>query len=107
MARKKNNSRPARWAAAVTEAQRALSALDEAYSKMESALSAMSDVRAEYEEWKDALPENLQASALGEKLEEVCNLDIPDDARDSTYADLEEIIGQAESIDLPLGFGRD
>jgi hypothetical protein len=48
-------------------------------------------LQQEYQEWYDNLPENLQSTALAEKLEAVCNLDI------------EEIV----HIELPLGFGRD
>src|SRR5262245_55044631 len=48
-------------------------------------------LQQEYQEWYDNLPENLQDTALAQKLEAVCDLD------------LEEIV----SIELPLGFGRD
>jgi hypothetical protein len=62
-------SRPQRWADAVDT----LRALQE-----------------EYQEWFDTLPDNLHASSLAEKLEEVCSLDL--DQLD---------------VDLPRGFGRD
>jgi hypothetical protein len=77
-------SRASRWAAACGQA--------------EEALSNLKDLQEGYEEWKDSLPENLQSSAVGEKLEEVCGLDI-----NSAI----ELIGECEGIDLPLGFGRD
>jgi hypothetical protein len=48
-------------------------------------------LQQEYQEWYDNLPENLQDTALAQKLEAVCELDI------------EEIV----NIELPLGFGRD
>jgi hypothetical protein len=48
------------------------------------------ELQAEYQDWLDNLPESLQASALAEKLEDVCSVDI--DALD---------------VELPLGFGRD
>lgn len=80
----KTQSRAARWADA---ASRALAALED-----------LKGLQEEYEEWKDNLPENLAGSALGEKLEAVCDLDI-EGAIDT--------INEADGIDLPLGFGRD
>lgn len=77
-------SRPKRWADA---ASRALAALEE-----------LKDLQGEYEQWRDGLPDNLQQSTLAEKLDEVCDLDL-DSALDTA--------GEAENIDLPLGFGRD
>ena len=62
-------SRPQRWAAAV---------------------ETLRELQAAYQDWLDNLPESLQSSALAEKLEEVCSVDI--DALD---------------VELPLGFGRD
>ena len=55
-------------------------------------------MQKEYEEWKDNLPENLQQSPVGEKLEAVCDLDIEGAI---------EMVSEAEGLDLPLGFGRD
>jgi hypothetical protein len=55
-------------------------------------------MQEEYQEWRDGLPENLQASALGEKLEAVTGIDL-----ESALAAAEE----ADGADLPLGFGRD
>ena len=63
-------SRPQRWADAV---------------------ATLRELQAEYQEWLDNLPANLQDTPLYEKLEAVCALD------------LEEL----ETIELPLGFGRD
>lgn len=100
-------SRPKRWAEAVTKAQAALVALDAAFGDLESALSDLGEVKQEYEDWKDGMPENLQSSPLGEKLEAICDLDIPDDPREQSYSDLDTLVGEAEGMDLPLGFGRD
>lgn len=77
-------SRGARWADAAGAAT--------------AALTDLQDIQQEFEEWKDNLPENLQQSALGEKLEAVCNIDI---------SSALEAAEEAESADLPLGFGRD
>jgi hypothetical protein len=70
----------------------------EACSVANVALSTLNDLKTEYEEWRDNLPENLQSSTLGEKLEAVCDLDI-----DSVL----DMIEEAENLELPLGFGRD
>jgi len=79
-----STSRPARWAKAVSVA---LAALEE-----------LREMQGEYQEWRDNLPENLEGSALAEKLDAVTELDL-----DSAVDALEE----AESTDIPLGFGRD
>jgi hypothetical protein len=82
--RQRPKSRSARWTDA---AGAALSALEELQS-----------IQQEFSEWRDNLPENLQSSALGDKLDTVCDLDI-----DSAL----ETVQDAESADLPMGFGRD
>jgi hypothetical protein len=87
-------SRPARWRSAVAAASAARDQLIDA-------LDALEEIRQEYEEWKDNLPESLQSSALYEKLVTVCDLDF-ESAKDGF-----DIIDEAEGMDLPLGFGRD
>lgn len=82
--RKRAPSRATRWAEAAGDAV--------------DALQRLRDLQSEYEDWKDNLPENLQGSTLGEKLEAVCDLDL-DGALDTAT--------EAEGLDLPLGFGRD
>jgi hypothetical protein len=77
-------SRAARWAEAVGVAQ--------------TAIQKLLDIQYEYQEWYDQLPENLQSSPTGERLESVCDLDI-----DGAFGTLEE----ADGVDLPRGFGRD
>lgn len=84
MAKKKSNSRTARWAEAAQDAL--------------SALQVLEDLRSEYESWRDNLPENLQNSALGEKLNAVADLDI------QSAIDVAE---EADNADLPLGWGKD
>ena len=54
------------------------------------AVETLRELQEEYQDWLDNLPENLQSTALAEKLEAVCEVDV--DQLD---------------IDLPLGFGRD
>lgn len=82
MAEKK--SRGARWSEAASQALNALQELQE--------------IQEEYQEWLDNLPENLQSSALGEKLQAVCDIDI-----EGAVSAAEE----ADSAELPQGFGRD
>jgi hypothetical protein len=107
MAKKKvSNSRPARWSRAVDAAQTALGKMQEAQSEMESAFEELNDLKGEYEGWKDGLPENLANSTIGEKLSAICDLDF-DGIGEKTLDDIEQLIGEAESMDLPLGFGRD
>lgn len=107
MVKVRQQSRPKRWLAATNEARKALDALDAAYSELEMALGSLKEVQDEYSDWKDNLPENLSSSNLSDKLETICNLDIPDDPRDTSYSDLDDLIGEAEGADMPMGFGRD
>lgn len=80
----KKESRSKRWARASSVAR--------------DAVSELLDIQSEFEEWRDSLPENLQQSAVGEKLETICDLDIQG-AMDT--------LDEAENTDVPLGFGRD
>ena len=80
----KRLTRGQRWAQAASDAL--------------AALELMSEIQSEYQDWLDNLPENLASSALGSKLEDVCNLDI--EGAKST-------VEEAEGMDMPLGFGRD
>lgn len=93
----RKQSRLDRWSESASEARTALDSL-------RSALEALNEVKAEYEEWRDNLPENLAQSALGEKLNAVADLDF--DA-DGLLSEADNAIGEAEGADLPLGFGRD
>lgn len=90
----KQPSRSARWMEAVGEARVNL-------DNLRDCLERLNEIREEYEEWQGNLPENLQSSALGEKLEEVVNLDF------DVLSEVETAIDNAEGIDLPQGFGRD
>jgi len=63
-------SRPQRWSDAVAE---------------------LVTLQAEYRDWLDTLPENLENSATAEALRSICDLDLSD----------------LESIEPPRGFGRD
>lgn len=84
VAKAKKMSRGDRWCNAASEAV--------------SALETLSEIKQEYQDWYDNLPENLQQSAVGEKLSAICDLDI-ESALDTA--------NEAKDADLPLGFGRD
>ena len=55
------------------------------------AVATLAELQEHYEEWWGKLPESLQQTALGEKLQAVTELDL-----DSLQA-----------VEPPLGFGRD
>jgi hypothetical protein len=90
-----HKSRPKRWAAAAA-------LLSEAVSSAQDALAQLEDLKSEYQDWHDGLPENLASSPVAEKLEAIIDLDF-----ESAVADLESLAGEIENIELPLGFGRD
>lgn len=77
-------TRSARWLDAIGTARQGLEALKE--------------LQEEYQDWRDNLPENLDASPTAEKLDTIIDLDV-----DGALTTVEE----AEGCDLPRGFGRD
>ena len=104
---KKQPSRAERWAQAIAGCTAALDKLADACSDLESAVQELVDVQGEFEAWRDNLPENLANSALGEKLEAICDLDL-DSVLNSVDVDAARgVIDEASGLDLPLGFGRD
>jgi hypothetical protein len=44
--------------------------------RWKDAVETLRELQEEYQEWLDNLPENLQSTALAEKLDEVCSLDL-------------------------------
>lgn len=70
----------------------------DAAMRAEDALQELLDIQAEFESWRDNLPESLQSSPVGEKLETICDIDIQS-ALDAA--------GEAKDAEPPLGFGRD
>ena len=56
-----------------------------------AAVAALVDLQEEYRTWLDSLPQNLESSRLGEKLQEIVELDLD----------------ELQAIDPPRGFGRD
>ena len=80
----KIQSRPQKWSNAVADAL--------------SAVGELLEIQQEYEEMLDNLPDGLENSSFGEKLQEVNDIDIQGMA---------DILNESEDVDLPLGFGRD
>jgi len=78
-------SRPQRW-------QQSINQILEGLSELQS-------LREEYSDWKDNIPENLESSALYEKLEAIVD--------GQEIDDLEQAISEVEGLELPKGFGRD
>lgn len=105
----KKLSRPQRWAAAVSAAQSALENVRTANADLTTALEDLRSIQEEYQEWRDNLPENLQNGTLGEKLEAVAELDVEGVSEnvETACSEVEEVISEAESAELPQGFGRD
>ena len=77
-------TRPERWAKAV--------------EAMRKGFDELMELREEYGEWRDGLPENLESSAVAEKLDAVGDLDL-----DS----VEGVLDEADGMDVPRGWGRD
>lgn len=91
-------SRAKRWAGACAKAAQALDAAA-------AALAELREVQEEYEGWRDNMPEGLQGSPTGEKLEAVCDLDI--EGQVSAVEEAKGVVEEAEATDLPLGWGKD
>lgn len=106
MARAAQPSRPKRWMEAAGKAKEAIEAAREQLGEVESALDELRSIQEEYQEWKDNLPENLQQSALAEKLDQVCSLDF-DLGVEDLLNDIDTVVSEAEEVELPRGFGRD
>lgn len=102
----KQQSRPARWASAVSDARNAFDTVRSELDTLVNALSELDDVKSEYQDWLDNLPENLQDGPTAEKLTEVTELEFEFDP-DDMLSEVDEAISNAENVDLPRGFGRD
>ena len=55
------------------------------------AVQELVDLQAEYQAWLDNLPDNLESSAVAERLEAICDLDVD----------------SLQDLEPPRGFGRD
>ena len=59
--------------------------------RWQDAVRTLLDFQDEYQAWLDNLPDALQESALAQKLEAICGLDL----------------AELESVEPPRGYGRD
>ena len=80
----KRRSRAVQWQNAASDAQQGIEELME--------------LQADFEAWRDGMPDQLQTGPTFDKLEEVCNLDLQG-ALDA--------VTEAADVDLPMGFGQD
>ena len=89
-------------------------------AQWEEAVETLIGLQEEFQEWQENLPENLASSALAEKLDTICNLDLnslryvgalPETQAEATSENLREVCGidlsELEYAEVPLGFGRD
>lgn len=96
---------------------------------LEDALEELRGLKEEYSEWLGNLPENLQQSPLGEKLQAIDDLDLEPSLEDldvrldnneitsnvspdivasgMSLDEVRSVIDEAEGMDLPRGFGKD
>ncbi len=89
-------SRPQRW-------EHAAQAAAEAFAQLQSALEELIGLQQEYGEWKDTLSEkNQENTPTYEKLDAVCDINI-----EGCLSDMEQVVGEVDSVELPRGFGRD
>lgn len=127
-------SRPKRWEHSVSSAKALLEEyknkldyvndtinsyvdeLNEMAGQVNVALEDLQSVQSEYEDWQLNLPENLVDSPTAQKLEEVMNIDLALEIAeiefeefgiDTCHEDVETVLEEAESVELPRGFGRD
>jgi hypothetical protein len=107
--RKRPPSKTQRWADLCKAAGDTLLRIENELDAVETAINDLDEMRQEYSDTYDNMPQNLQGSAYGEKLSSVANLNLEDAAQPLRDAveELRGVIDEAEGVDLPLGFGRD
>jgi len=106
MPKQKQPSRRQRWEEAVAKARDAWSDAEDAKGRLGEALDEVREVQSEYENWRDNIPENLQQSAVYEKLEMICDLDL-DLVENLDVDSIDSGLSELENADFPMGFGRD
>lgn len=83
----------------------ALARASSAAVDLRTTLDDLDGLKDEWREWFDNLPENFQQTALGEKLEEISELDTW--GFETAADEIEMLVSELEATDLPRGFGRD
>lgn len=118
--RQRPKSKNHRWAEAVAACRQAVEKLEQAVERakdeianagtdVEAAFEALKEVQAEYVEWHENFPENMQSSPTYEKLETIAGIDL-EVSLPEVEIDMDELttaLDEADAADLPLGFGRD
>ena len=75
---------------------------------LQTNIGLLTELKDEYEQWKDSMPENLEQSPTGQKLEEtVDTLDTAIDTLDNILSESENVVSDLECCELPMGFGND
>lgn len=100
-------SRPERWARAVARVRVELDSVLKGLSELDESLELVRELRDEYAEWGDALPDNLRSSPIADKLDAIAELDLDDEIESRTAAELIDLVEELETVSLPRGFGRD
>ena len=106
---KRQLSRIDRWNDAANKAEAVVAELRAQFTALEYAFSVLDELRQEYQEWRDNLPENLSSRTLADKLNEVADMDFASakDELDNALSSLEDVTSTATGLDLPRGFGKD
>lgn len=79
----------------------------------QDAQAVLQELRDEFQEWEDNLPEQFQqgGSPVSEKIQEIVDMySIDEDVEfsiDGDTTDAQSVVDEVESADLPRGFGRD
>lgn len=104
-AKKKRQSRSDRWSEAVGKLRTAAENVESGKTEWEEALEEVRSIREEFESWRDNLDGKFEGSALVEKLEAICEIDL--DSAELDTETLTSLVDELDGADLPLGFGRD
>ena len=100
----KPKSRPQRWADAHARAEVARDQIKElADGALGEALGDLRDLQAEYQEWRDSLPENLESSPIADKLDAILELELDAAAADpmNDWQSTDSVVEDCGAIDLP------
>jgi hypothetical protein len=92
-------SRAERWDEAVGALSQAYRDLDTAAEEAQSALDLLQDLQREYQDWFDNMPDFTQDGPTGEKLSQICEIDLSDEGFNFVW--LEDVVDEVKAVDLP------
>jgi hypothetical protein len=104
-------SRPARWSALCARIVESLDVMENEFGEFDAATQDLEGLKEEYEEWRDNLPEGLEATETADKLD--ATIDAADavveakNEMETLFGQIRSAVEDAEGADLPRGFGRD